>query len=110
MVPLWMAAADVALHCCFRCCRAISQLVRAPGEGEPPIKPPPAWQEYNEATMVELGPTGVDLDEAEQSRMIREQLTGKLLASSGLPMGAALPPLPILPAGGSKGKGGRGRG
>lgn len=59
--------------------------------------------------MVELAPTGADLDEAEQNRMIREQLTGKLLASSGLPMGAALPPLPVMPAGG-KGKGGRGRG
>jgi len=62
--------------------------------------------------MVELGPSGVDLDEAEQNRFIREQLTGKLLASSGLPMpvGAALPPLPVMPAGGKGGKGGRGRG
>ncbi len=72
----------------------------------------PALQDYNEATMVELGPSGVDLDEAEQNRFIREQLTGKLLASSGLPMpvGAALPPLPVVPAGGKGGKGGRGRG
>ena len=40
VVPLWMAAAGVALHCRFRCCRAISQPLMAPVEDSLPTKSP----------------------------------------------------------------------
>ena len=74
-----------------------------------PGKPLPTPQEYNEATMIELGPG--DADEAEQARLIRERLTASLLASTSgaVNMAAAFAAAPPPPASGGKGRG-RGKG
>lgn len=125
------ASEDVSASCCWgnegvglegrrrcryrSCCRC--QRFEQPDGGSPtgrrPIplcRPPhPLLQDFNEATMVEIGPGTVN-DEAEQSRLIRERLTASLLASTSGAAPAVLPQLPYLPPAPASGGRSRGRG